>query len=603
MGAVREADDASIYWRFTALDRLMPMPFAIVSAATAWLAPDRLLTLLSCVALLVANLGLSVVTRTRYRKGASERELQHWIGPARAALLAVGIPFVAWVGNGSDGAWSLAVIMSCLLPFLFPQRLPGVLAATLIGTVTSLVYWLGGSSFNEALSTVAATLSVSLIAGETVHTLQSLVTRVRAAEAAKSEFLANVSHEIRTPMNGILGTLELISDSQDSQDQQQLARIGYRSARGLLTIINDVLDFSKIEAGKMRIHSAPFGVDAFVSDMRAEFVAAAREHGTTFIVEIDPNFPEALVGDVTRVAQIVRNFLSNALKFSRKRSVTLRLCLEADAEGNDWQVFEVIDTGIGMTPDQLSRVFQKFEQAESHTTKKFGGTGLGLAISKNLAEKLGGTIGADSRQGEGSRFWVRLNLPIHAGSLEAISSHIPVSIRHFNEEILRPAANPTSTQTEASLAIPKPAASPADALGLRVLVVDDNKTNRLVAARLLKTIGCDALMVSSGQEAIDACETQVFDAVLMDCQMPEMDGFEATQKIHALANLAALPIIALTASALVENQERCAAAGMTGFLSKPVGKADLRDVLSHAVAATGSGYGTSDAPRNKAECS
>ncbi len=542
--------------------------------------------------MLFFNLGLSVITHRRYQHGASERELYYWIGPIRAALAGIGLPLLAWTGQGTSGAWLLGVVGCCFLPFAFTERLPGVLTAGLVGALTSLAHLLAGAAMSDFVISLAATLSVSLIAGETVHSLQSLVTRVRAAEAAKSEFLANVSHEIRTPMNGILGTLELISDSQDSQDQQQLARIGYRSARGLLTLINDVLDFSKIEAGKMKIHSAPFGVDAFVSDMRAEFAATAREHRTTFIVEVDPNFPEALVGDVTRVAQVVRNFLSNAFKFSQERSVTLRLRLEADADGSEWQVFEVIDTGIGMTPDQLSRVFQKFEQAESHTTKKFGGTGLGLAISKTLAEKLGGTTGADSKKDQGSRFWMHLKLPTHTGSLDAISGHLPISIRHFNEESLRPVPNPTPAQLDVPLAIPKPPAPPSDALGLRVLVVDDNKTNRLVAARLLKAIGCEALMVSSGQEAIDACETQVFDAVLMDCQMPEMDGFEATQKIHALANLATLPIIALTASALVENQERCAAAGMTGFLSKPVGKADLRDVLSHAVAAASGADGS-----------
>ncbi|OPY50448.1 MAG: hybrid sensory histidine kinase BarA [Methanosaeta sp. PtaU1.Bin112] len=415
----------------------------------------------------------------------------------------------------------------------------------------------------ELIETLNEAIRLNKYLNEQTARANEMADLARRASAAKSEFLANMSHEIRTPLNGIIGMIGLLQDMNLNAEQLEYAKIASISGEILLSLINDILDFSKIEAHKLALETLEFDLRSVLENTTNLLAIGAHEKNLELICIVEPTVPSSLRGDPGRLRQILVNLGSNAIKFTEKGRIAICVGLESEDEASAAIRFSVSDTGIGIPAERLDILFTPFTQVDGSTTRKYGGTGLGLAISKQLVELMGGRIGVKSVQDKGSTFWFTAS---------------------FEKQMHR-SVTPDGKQGTIKRDIDRikdPGLFRSSNSKIRILVAEDNPVNQKVARALLAKLGLQSDVVTNGQEAVKALESTPYDLVLMDCQMPEMDGYEATRTIRQPGSRALnprIPIIAMTALALQGDREKCIQAGMNDFISKPVLRRDLSRML------------------------
>jgi CheY-like chemotaxis protein len=374
-------------------------------------------------------------------------------------------------------------------------------------------------------------------------------TQVKASAAIKENFLANMSHEIRTPLNAVLGFTNILQKTKLDNEQREYVDIIQTSGDNLLSIVNDILDLSKIEAGMMRIEEAPFRVSDIISTVETMLKPKAEEKNLKLIVNLDSDIPEMVSGDAVRLTQILVNLVSNSIKFTEEGGVYLRVTMLKNENGAAKLEFLVRDTGIGIPSEKQSTIFDRFEQAEAETTRRFGGTGLGLSIVKNLVDLQKGTISLFSQNGNGSSFTVELSFTI----CDAEGT--------IKREIKKQATISDNSKSK-----------------IRILIAEDNAMNQRLIKHLMQSRGYHFDLVFNGIQAIESLKKQTYDLVLMDIQMPEMDGYTATGQIRNELKLH-IPVIAMTAHAMSGEREKCMRAGMNDYLSKPIDEEILFDLI------------------------
>ncbi len=413
-------------------------------------------------------------------------------------------------------------------------------------------------SEQELRETMKQLRRANLKAEAAARDLQESLRKAEEANKAKSDFLANMSHELRTPMNGVLGMAHLLSDTNLSNDQKQLVTTINGSAEHLLMLLNDILDFSKIEAGALILERIPFSFIDVLHHTTNLLRAQSDKKGVDLILEYEPDIPSFIWGDSGRISQIITNLLGNAIKFTDRGYVRLSACVEDCIKGKMLHV-SVEDTGMGIPASKIKEIFEKFTQADTSVTRKYGGTGLGLAITKQLVNLMGGNIGVESAEGKGSTFW--FNIPLQVADASSVEEHLD-----------RPELLDKNLFNYTRIPI-------AEA---KVLLVEDYRVNQIFAEKLLTKFGFRNIdLAENGVEAIQKYRSKNYDIIFMDCQMPELDGYEATTKIRMIEEGTPIhtTIIAMTANAMVGDREKCLKCGMDDYLSKPLRSEHVRKVL------------------------
>jgi signal transduction histidine kinase/CheY-like chemotaxis protein len=406
---------------------------------------------------------------------------------------------------------------------------------------------------------------------ERTRELAEALALAQAGASAKTAFFAAVSHEMRTPLHAILGLAQLALEREaDPGSRSYIERIAVSGAQ-LMRIVSDILDAAKMESGKLELLDAPFDIAEALRAVAATVLPLAQRKGLALTVDIDAGLPPLVEGDRGRIAQILGNYLDNAIKFTERGAIRLRAHAAASDAAGLLLRLEVQDSGIGLSAEQRARLFQPFQQADASTTREYGGTGLGLAICRQIAELMAGRVGVDSEPGAGSLFWAEVRLRHVAGAADA----------------------------HAGIAAPQRDAARAEVRGARVLVVEDNLMNQELAREFLESAGAVVSVAGNGREALAALEAAPVDCVLMDLQMPVMDGCEAAQRLRADPRWARLPVIAMTANAMAADRDRCFASGMNDFLAKPVDRLTLIGMVARWLGGTDGGEAAAPAKEEK----